>query len=151
MGNLSVIEHQRSQLTEQFGVHIMIDGYFASGAAMTQTSTLKELLTGLPVELGMHKICEPVVVEVGANCKKDPGGLSGFVMIAESHISFHTFPGRGFVTIDLYTCQNDIDREAICSRLVSAFGIGDADIYIQERGQRYPISNLHAAAQVYDV
>lgn len=142
MGNLSVIERDRIASTIQFGVHVMIDGYFSSGEAMTNADELKALLLTLPAQMRMHTICDPVVVEVGANCVKDPGGLSGFVMIAESHISFHTFPERGFVTIDLYTCQNDVDREWVCSRLINAFEIGDADIYIQERGQRYPAANL---------
>ena len=66
----------------------------------------------------------------------------GFVMIAESHISFHTFPAHGFVTIDLYTCQNDVDKDKICSRLIQAFGIGDADVYIQDRGLRYPAADI---------
>ena len=142
MDNLSVVHHERNAATIKFGVHVMIDGYYATGSTMTNKDDFLALLKILPLELGMHTICEPVVVEVGPNCVKDPGGLSGFVMIAESHISFHSFPARGFVTIDLYTCQNDIDRESICSRLVDAFGIRDADIYVQERGQRYPAVDL---------
>ena len=97
--------------------------------------------------MGMHTICDPVVVEVGGNCVKDPGGLSGFVMIAESHISFHTFPARGFVTIDLYTCQNDVDTDTIANRLMTAFGIVDSDIYVQQRGMRYPAQDLILAKQ----
>lgn len=131
--------------TVQFGVHLMIDGYVTADCemanAMTDPHHLEDLLHALPLEMGMHPICAPVVVEVGANCHKDPGGLSGFVMIAESHISFHTFPARGFVTIDLYTCQVNLDRDACCERLMSAFGLADADIYIQERGLRYPSSD----------
>ena len=142
MNNLSVIHHERSEATIQFGVHLMIDGYFAKGSAMSDKNEFRSLLKSLPEELDMHAICEPVVVEAGPNYIKDPGGLSGFVMIAESHISFHTFPARGFVTIDLYTCQNDTDTESICSRLIAAFGICEAEIYVQERGQRYPAADL---------
>lgn len=120
----------------------MIDGYLSEqtsqGSAMTCPNELEKLLQALPIEMGMHPICSPVVVKVGPNCHKDPGGLSGFIMIAESHISFHTFPSRGFVTIDLYTCQVNLDRSACCKRLMGAFGISDADLYIQERGVRYP-------------
>ncbi|MGB1009153.1 MAG: S-adenosylmethionine decarboxylase [Thiolinea sp.] len=139
-----IINHPnpRASQTMQFGVHLMVDGYYANSAAMTDKEVLRTLLETLPAEMGMHTICEPVVKEVGANCKKDPGGLSGIVMIAESHISFHTFPARGFVTIDLYTCQNDLDVEATSKRLVEAFGIVEADIYVQERGMRYPTENL---------
>jgi S-adenosylmethionine decarboxylase len=122
----------------------MIDGYAATGPLMTDAAALRQLLADLPGEMGMYAICAPVVVEVGPNCHKDPGGLSGFVMIAESHISFHTFPGRGFVTIDLYTCQTGLNRAATIDRLLQAFELTDAEIHIQERGLRYPAANLAA-------
>ena len=142
MDSLTVVSHERVPRSVQFGVHLMIDGYIADGAPMNDAHEFKRLLSVLPEELGMHIIAGPEVVEVGPNCVKDPGGLSGFVMIAESHISFHTFPARGFVTIDLYTCQNDVDKDKICSRLIQAFGIGDADVYIQDRGLRYPAADI---------
>ncbi len=140
-----ITHHDSAPRTEQFGVHLMIDGYAASGPRMTDADALRALLERLPAEMGMHAICAPVVVSVGPNCHKDPGGLSGFVMIAESHISFHTFPARGFVTIDLYTCQCDLDREATIARLMLAFGLHDADIYVQDRGLRYPAVNREMA------
>lgn len=127
-----------------FGVHLMIDGYDARGPRMTDAAALRRLLNDLPGEMGMHRICDPVVVSVGPNCHKDPGGLSGFVMIAESHISFHTFPARDFVTIDLYTCQTGIDRRALVDRLMSAFGLRDAEVQVVDRGLRYPAVNRAA-------
>lgn len=139
---MSVTTHPLAAGTEPFGVHLMIDGYGASGRMMTDAPALQGLLESLPAEMGMYAICAPVVVAVGGNCKKDPGGLSGFVMIAESHISFHTFPARGFVTIDLYTCQCDLDRQATIARLMAAFGLTDADVTVQERGMRYPAHDL---------
>ncbi len=142
------MHHRSAQGTEQFGVHIMIDGYTASGPFMVDQDALHGLLSKLPGEMGMHPICDPVVVSVGANCHKDPGGLSGFVMIAESHISFHTFPARGFVTIDLYTCQTDVDRAWVIDRLKGAFRLYDADVYVQDRGMRYPSQNRDAPAAV---
>lgn len=129
----------------QFGVHLMIDGYMADPEALADAGALETLLANLPGEMGMYPICKPTVVSVGPNCEKDPGGLSGFIMIAESHISFHTFPGRRFVTIDLYTCQNDLDRDKVSKRLLEAFKIEDADIYVQERGIRYPAEDMAEA------
>ena len=127
---------------EQFGVHIMIDGYGAGEGLLADAAYLRGLLDTLPAEMGMHPICAPQLVEVGPMNPKDPGGLSGFVMIAESHISFHTFPKRGFVTMDLYTCQCGLDRDWAVARLKSAFGLVDADVFIQERGMRYPADNV---------
>lgn len=127
---------------ETFGVHIMLDGYDADGPVMQDAAALEQLLHALPAEMGMHAICDPVVVKVGPNCAKDPGGLSGFVMIAESHISFHTFPARRFVTMDLYTCRTGTDVDAVVARLRRAFGLTDVDVHVQRRGLRYPADNL---------
>lgn len=129
---------------ETFGVHVMLDGYDADGPLMRDAEALEHLLRALPAEMGMHAICAPVVVEVGPNCAKDPGGLSGFVMIAESHISFHTFPARRFVTMDLYTCRTGTDVPAVVARLSAAFGLTDVDVHVQRRGLRYPAADRAA-------
>ena len=75
----------------------------------------------------------------------DDGRRDTADMIAESHISFHTFPGRGFVTIDLYTCQTGLNRQATIDRLLQAFHLFDAEVHVQERGLRYPAENLAAS------
>jgi len=93
--------------------------------------------------MGMHAINEPVVVEVGPKNRKDPGGLSGFVMIAESHISFHTFPKRGFVTIDVYTCQNELDTDKLTREFTEFFKLKEVDEYTKKRGTKYPAENIY--------
>jgi S-adenosylmethionine decarboxylase len=128
--------------TEQFGVHLMFDGYGAAPDRLSNPDTLRNLLRDLPTALGMHAICEPCVVEVGPLNRKDPGGLSGFVMIAESHISFHTFPARRFVSADVYTCQNDLDTAKVKDVLSIAFQAESADVNVVPRGTRYPSENL---------
>lgn len=128
--------------TEQFGVHLMFDGYGASPERLSNRDMLRNLLKDLPRALGMHAISEPCLVEVGPLNRKDPGGLSGFVMIAESHISFHTFPARRFVSADVYTCQNDLDTERVKNMLSIAFWAESADVTVVPRGTRYPSENL---------
>ncbi|MCF1708427.1 S-adenosylmethionine decarboxylase [Tabrizicola sp. J26] len=129
--------------TEQFGLHLMIDGYDADPERLADAPLLEGLLVSLPDRLGMHRICTPVLVNVGPMNRKDPGGLSGFVMIAESHFSLHTFPARGFVTLDIYTCQNSLDTDAITGHLAEALGMSDFDVFVQPRGLRYPSQNLY--------
>jgi S-adenosylmethionine decarboxylase len=126
----------------QFGVHLMVDGYGADPKRLSDESFLRTILEDLPKTMGMHTICDPVVVEVGPKNRKDPGGISGFVMIAESHISFHTFPARGFITLDVYTCQNDLDTEKMVSEFATSFEWQDCDIFIQKRGTKYPVENI---------
>ncbi|MCB9810921.1 MAG: S-adenosylmethionine decarboxylase [Candidatus Nomurabacteria bacterium] len=128
---------------EQFGIHLMLDGYGADLSKLKDKESLLDMLKNIPVAMGMHAISNPLVVEVGPKNRKDPGGLSGFVLIAESHLSFHTFPNRGFVTIDLYTCQNELDSDKLISELVTAFCIKDYEFFIQKRGTKYPVNNIY--------
>lgn len=128
--------------TEQFGIHLMLDGYGANLDSLKNTDKLTAMLHDIPASMGMHIICEPTVVEVGPKNHKDPGGLSGFVMIAESHISFHTFPNRGFVTVDVYTCQNEMDIDKLVALLTNAFELKSSDVYVQKRGLNYPAQDI---------
>lgn len=137
------MENNNNNLTEQFGIHLMLDGYGADPYKLKDRNSLLEMLRNIPVAMGMHAISEPLVVEVGPKNRKDPGGLSGFVLIAESHLSFHTFPNRGFVTIDVYTCQNDIDSDRLVSLLTEAFSLKSFDVFIQKRGNNYPKYDIY--------
>lgn len=45
--------------------------------------------------------------------KFDPQGFTGLLLLAESHISIHTYPERGFAAIDVYTCGGGMTQKAI--------------------------------------
>jgi hypothetical protein len=51
-------------------------------------------------------------------------GYSTFVMIAESHLSLHTFPEAGFLTFDCYSCTG-FDHETALAVLHQCFGLTD--------------------------
>lgn len=129
--------------TEHFGIHLMVDGYGAPKELLKDPVALKHMLNTLPAKMGMHTISTPLVVEVGPKNRKDPGGLSGFVLIAESHISFHTFPERGFVTIDVYTCHDELDTDKLIAEFKKAFQYTDAETHIITRGIKYPSNNIY--------
>ena len=126
----------------KFGVHLLFDAYNCDPEKLADQAFLTKLLQELPAALKMHSLMEPTVLEVGELNEKDPGGISGFVLIAESHISFHTFPKRGFVTADIYTCQDELDTETALAFLKDAFGTTDCDFSVHDRGVRYPVVNI---------
>ncbi|NBD74389.1 adenosylmethionine decarboxylase [Patescibacteria group bacterium] len=138
----SPTEHRETQ-HQQFGVHLTIDGYYGSPEKMSDTAELRSFLDETVELLQMHKISEPVIAEVGPNNKKDPGGISAFVMIAESHISIHTFPRRGFISADIYTCNNELDTERVLAYCTEVFELDDVETNCIRRGTRYPVENLH--------
>ena len=47
----------------------------------------------------------------------EPQGVTGTVLLAESHLAIHTWPEHGFVTIDVYVCNYTTDNSAKAERL----------------------------------
>jgi len=128
--------------TCNFGEHLTIDGYGGNPEKLNNREIVFKCLADLPDKTGMHKIIEPVMKEFPGNDLKDPGGYSGFVMIAESHISVHTFPKRKFVSMDVYTCKNGMDTQFICDYVKELFELNDLEINHIKRGTKYPTKNL---------
>ena len=128
--------------TCNFGLHLMIDGYGGDPEKLNDREVVFRCLDELPGKTNMTKITDPVIKSFPGNDIKDPGGHSGFVMIAESHISVHTFPARKFVSIDVYTCKNEMDRDYIADYFKEQFGLSELEINFVKRGTQYPLQNL---------
>ncbi len=120
-----------------FGEHLTIDGYRGSKAKLDDKELVMKCLDELPELLQMHKLSKPEIYRAQGNDNKDPGGWSGFVVIEESHISVHTFPERGFVSADVYTCKNGMDNEFILSFFKSTFDLQEIEHNFIVRGTKY--------------
>ena len=125
-----------------FGEHVTIDGYDGDKKLLNNKKLVFSCLNDLPEELGMNKLSKPEIYWADGNDKKDPGGWSGFVVIEESHIAIHTFPGRGFVSADVYTCKNGMDVAFIENYFRQKFALGDIETNFIKRGTRYPKENI---------
>jgi S-adenosylmethionine decarboxylase len=128
--------------TGRFGWHLTLDGYGGAPGRLGDPEVVRAWLDELPDALGMLKLIAPCLIEVGARTEKDPGGVTGFVLVAQSHLSVHTFPRRGFVSADVFTCQDHLDHERIRQSLIVAFELGDIESHLLARGTRYPLVNL---------
>ena len=92
--------------TELKGSHLTLDCIGCSGQILDNTNILRGFMERIVVVLGMRKLHDPVLVRCDTELNSwDQGGISAFVMIAESHISIHTFPDAGLVTADVYSCK----------------------------------------------
>lgn len=125
-----------------FGEHLTIDGYGGSFVKLNEKKLVLRCLSELPEKIGMKKFAEPSVYWAEPNDKKDPGGWTGFVVIQESHISIHTFPKRGFISADVYTCKNGLDAEFVVNYFKDAFDLRDVERNFIKRGMRYPGSDV---------
>jgi len=96
-----------------FGEHLTLDCYGGIMERLNDPCLVEEFLSDLVDDLGMKKLSPVKVFFAQGNGGKDTGGWSGFVVIEESHISIHTFPHRRFASIDVYTCQNGLNKTLI--------------------------------------
>lgn len=117
-------------------MHLTIDGFRGNPEKLASEELVRGLLDLLPENIGMTKIAQPHVQRYLGE-KPEDWGVSGFVLIAESHIAVHTFPTHGYVWVDVFSCKGFEAGEA--SRIVSdAFELQEARQQILERGLEYP-------------
>ena len=62
------------------------------------------------------------------------GGVSGVVVLAESHISIHTWPERDFAALDIFVC-GDCDPYSAIPVIQAAFEPSRIDLGEQRRGR----------------
>ncbi len=116
-------------------LHLVIDGYGGDPKKLQDVDLIQGFLDEYPSTIGMTKVVPPQVYTYHG---KVPGdwGVSGFVIIAESHISIHTFPDRGYVNIDIFSCK-EFDADASLDDVKAAFSLTSVRTLTLERGLEY--------------
>lgn len=64
-----------------------------------------------------------------------PYGVSGVVVIQESHLAIHTWPEYGFASVDLFTCGDSVDPWVSYNYLKQAFKAGHGSAMEMRRGE----------------
>ena len=118
-----------------FGPHLVFDGAGCPIRRLTDLGPLYRVLDSLPDQIRMTKIMPPYVFRHGAAGTAE--GLSGFVLIAESHITIHTFPQQACVNVDIFSCC-EFDVEQALAQLRRAFAPRRAEWKLLDRGTEFP-------------
>jgi len=66
--------------------------------------------------------------------KFSPQGVSGVVVISESHLAIHTWPELGYAAVDVFTCGERVNPWDACKFLAESFHAGHMDAKEIERG-----------------
>lgn len=64
----------------------------------------------------------------------NPFGISGVVVIAESHLTIHTWPEYGYAAVDIFTCGDVIKPEVAASYLIKEFECKNPSLVEMKRG-----------------
>ena len=65
----------------------------------------------------------------------EPHGVSGVILLAESHISVHTWPELNYAAFDIFTCGADTDPEAGYRYLLERLQPADSHVQLIVRGE----------------
>lgn len=115
---------QRDGLTFA-GTHLLIDLWDAQGLSDRQRveSALREAATA----------CGATLLNLYTHHFGEGGGVSGVAVLAESHISIHTWPERGYAAIDIFMC-GDCNPHAAIPVLKRVFSPASMQLAEQKRG-----------------
>ncbi|MBU0461147.1 MAG: adenosylmethionine decarboxylase, partial [Nanoarchaeota archaeon] len=115
-----------------FGPHLMLDLGECDFDILVDKAKIAELLAELPGKIGMTRISKPDVrkhLDKGAKT----AGVTGVVILAESHISVHTFPDKKYVFVDVFSCR-PFDTEKTKKLLVRFFSSKKPVAHVVKRG-----------------
>ena len=117
-------------------MHLIIDGYGSNSDILQSEEFIYQLLDQYPAEIGMTKIAPPYVTRY-VGTKPEDWGVSGFVLIAESHISIHTFVELCYVNIDVFSCKH-FNADQVIRGLRDRLQLTEVKTYLLERGMAGP-------------
>ena len=72
----------------------------------------------------------------------NPHGVSGVVVIAESHLTIHTWPEYGYAAVDLFTCGDDVNPDLAFERLREELGADSCSAFEMKRGLLNPTGDV---------
>lgn len=72
-----------------------------------------------------------------------PCGVTALGLLAESHISVHTWPETGYAAVDIFTCGTQCRPHDACTLLARSLGAGHTHLRTYERGSNIPESHTN--------
>lgn len=121
-----------------YGPHLLLDLNSCNAATLDDLETCYSLLKNLPEMVGMTAITQPYVFRYAGPIPEDQG-ITGVVIIAESHISLHTYPQKQFAFVDVFSCK-PFDVKMATDYIVQVFESKSPTVHIQNRGAQFPSS-----------
>ena len=87
---------------KSLGRHLLAEYYNCDPKILMNIGSIEDVL------VGAAKKCRAHIVDVVFHTF-NPHGISGVVVIQESHLAIHTWPEHSFASVDIFTCGKSID------------------------------------------
>jgi S-adenosylmethionine decarboxylase len=127
------------------GLHLTADlrGCAVARPLMTEPAALRSICLDAVAAAGLrpvgelfHRFAPPAGTD--ASDATAPAGITGVVLLAESHLAVHTWPELEAATLDVYVCNlgadNSARAESLLAALIAAFAPSAVERHALERG-----------------
>jgi S-adenosylmethionine decarboxylase len=118
---------RRTAGVNALGRHLLLELFDCDSDALNNLEAVKGAL------IEAAKRAQATIVDVVFH-EFNPFGISGVVVIAESHLSIHTWPEYRFAAVDIFSCGDVLQPEIAASYLVEQFGAERASVVEMQRG-----------------
>jgi S-adenosylmethionine decarboxylase len=109
------------------GRHLLVELHGCHPDSLKKVDVVKDIL------VGAARACGATIVDVAFH-EFNPFGVSGVVVIAESHLSIHTWPEYRYAAVDIFTCGDVIRPEFAADYIASRFRCKNPSIVEMKRG-----------------
>ena len=113
------------------GQHLLADLYDVASHRLVDGGLLANCLDEAARRGGMKPIGSPVLHRFPG------GGLTGYLLLSESHIALHTYPEHRYIALDIFSCGG-ADSKAALSVFLAALEPGRERITTAPRGAEIP-------------
>ena len=112
--NSKDIRSINSTCSENIGRHCILELYECDHAKLNDEAFIRTTITS------SAKVAGATLINLVTHSFK-PQGVTGLALLAESHISIHTWPEIGYAAIDVFTCGDHTMPEKACKLLFKDF------------------------------
>ena len=109
------------------GRHLLVELHGCHPDSLKKVDVVKDIL------VGAARACGATIVDVAFH-EFNPFGVSGVVVIAESHLSIHTWPEYRYAAVDIFTCGEVIKPERAVAYIASRFRCKGPSVVEMKRG-----------------
>jgi len=109
------------------GKHLLLELQGCSEEVLDDVSFLRDAMMSAAKECGATVVGESFH-------QFSPQGVSGVVVIAESHLFIHTWPEYGYAAADIFTCGNSVQPETAAQVLLRKLGSKNHSMVEMRRG-----------------
>jgi len=111
------------------GCEWIVDAYGCAPARLRDRGAIVALLERIVADMQLH------VVSTCVHAFGGPGGVTAMFLLAESHLTIHTFPETGLATLNAYCCT---PRTPADWRALLGEALGARDVQIRELARGAP-------------